>query len=522
MPTPLDLYRPGVAAGCDAQAMFRAATTPDFFGWLEHTRSAGGCTRPIRLTGTLTTADAYTGRVLRERQTDELPDRTLYKACGNRRAAQCPDCAWTYAGDAFQVVRCGLTGGRGVPASVARHPVVFATFTAPSFGAVHHRHIPRHTCADRRRCDCRPAPCHARRTATTCTHGQPAACFARHDADDPQLGQPLCLDCYDHDHQAVWNGFSGELWRHTKQAAERHLAALCRRRGIPPVQVVSSSGRVRTVPPVRVAHGKVAEMQRRGAVHFHALLRLDGVAPGNRDALVPPPAGIIADDLDAAIHAAARQITVTTPAHPDRPQGWVVAWGEQVDIRRIGTTDGDVTDSSVAGYLAKYATKSTEVTGHCSTRLTTDTIDAYADPEGDHLARLIDACWRLGRPTHAMTAAGAATSGERQGHLDIKPNPYAGLRRWAHMLGFGGHFLTKARRYSVTFGLLRDTRATYRRVEDDTADTITVGVLSYSGSGWLTDGDALLANTAAAERRQARRIGREELAHQEWLIGAAA
>ncbi|NHW87425.1 plasmid replication initiator protein, partial [Escherichia coli] len=69
------------------------------------------------------------------------------------------------------------------------------------------------------------------------------------------------------------------------------------------------------------------------------------------------------------------------------------------DVRRIGTSDGDVTDAKVAAYLAKYATKSTEVTGHCSTRLTPDTVDAYADPEGDHLARLIDACWRIGRPT---------------------------------------------------------------------------------------------------------------------------
>jgi hypothetical protein len=40
---------------------------------------------------------------------------------------------------------------------------------------------------------------------------------------------------------------------------------------------------------------------------------------------------------------------------------------------------------------------------------------------------------------------------------------YASLRRWAHMLGFGGHFLTKARRYSVTFTALRQARITYRR-----------------------------------------------------------
>jgi hypothetical protein len=238
---------------------------------------------------------------------------------------------------------------------------------------------------------------------------------------------------------------------------------------------------------------------------------------------VPPPAGVTVDDLEAAIRAAARQITVTTPSHPDRPQGWLIAWGEQVDVRRINTASGELTDDKVAAYLAKYATKATEATGHQFTRLTPATIDDYADPEGDHLARLIDACWHLGRPTHTDITSGAATADDRQGSLDTKPRPYAGLRRWAHMLGFGGHFLTKARRYSVTFRLLRDTRATYRRTEDDdTADTVTVGVLSYAGSGWLTEGDALLANTAARQRRESRRIGREELAHETWLVGAAA
>ena len=34
------------------------------------------------------------------------------------------------------------------------------------------------------------------------------------------------------------------------------------------------------------------------------------------------------------------------------------------------------------------------------------------------------------------------------------------------MLGFGGHFLTKARRYSVTFGDLREARIFYRRSQD--------------------------------------------------------
>ena len=107
-------------------------------------------------------------------------------------------------------------------------------------------------------------------------------------------------------------------------------------------------------------------------------------------------------------------------------------------------------------------------------------------------------------------------------------NPYTRLRRWAHMLGFGGHFLTKARRYSVTFQLLRDARVTYRRSEDqdqgagepiqavDHLDdtTLIVGTLTFAGVGWHTTGDALLANTAAALARARQAAAREELAHE--------
>jgi hypothetical protein len=39
-----------------------------------------------------------------------------------------------------------------------------------------------------------------------------------------------------------------------------------------------------------------------------------------------------------------------------------------------------------AGYLAKYATKSIEATGHNSIRITADTIDQHADPDGSHTA----------------------------------------------------------------------------------------------------------------------------------------
>jgi hypothetical protein len=94
------------------------------------------------------------------------------------------------------------------------------------------------------------------------------------------------------------------------------------------------------------------------------------------------------------------------------------------------------------------------------------------------------------------------------------------------MLGFGGRFLTKARRYSVTFQVLRDTRVSFRRHEDqadehtgtlravdhlDDDTTLIVGTLTFAGIGWHTTGDALLANTAAALARERRTTGREEL-----------
>ncbi|MFI6230145.1 replication initiator [Micromonospora echinospora] len=47
---------------------------------------------------------------------------------------------------------------------------------------------------------------------------------AGRDAHDPQLGPPLCLDCYHHDHQVVWNAFSGEPWRRFRRPLPRRAA----------------------------------------------------------------------------------------------------------------------------------------------------------------------------------------------------------------------------------------------------------------------------------------------------------
>ncbi|MFF8267732.1 replication initiator [Streptomyces sp. NPDC016562] len=43
------------------------------------------------------------------------------------------------------------------------------------------------------------------------------------------------------------------------------------------------------------------------------------------------------------------------------------------------------------------------------------------------------------------------------------PDNHLNLRKWAHMLGFRGHFSTKTRAYSTTLGALRAARAAWHR-----------------------------------------------------------
>ena len=95
----------------------------------------------------------------------------------------------------------GAAGGiKNVPATVAAHPLVFATLTAPSFGPVHTAKKPGRPGSRR----CTPRTGDRRRL---CPHGRPLWCMAIHDHTDPATGQPLCVDCYDY--PAIWSGSGG-------------------------------------------------------------------------------------------------------------------------------------------------------------------------------------------------------------------------------------------------------------------------------------------------------------------------
>ncbi|HEX2290680.1 MAG TPA: replication initiator [Pseudonocardiaceae bacterium] len=461
--------------GATATAVHRAAR-PGYRRWLDHVSSVGGCERPIRLAGHLHTINPTTGEVLSSRSTETLPDGVIYVPCGDRRASVCPACAETYRADTYHLIRTGLVGGKGIPDTVATHPVVFATFTAPAFGPVHSRVIDRTTG--------KVKPCRMRRTVERCRHGRVLVCRQRHDEDAKCVGQPLCPQCYDYAHHVVWNAWASELWRRTTITATRNLRDLAQAHGV----------------QLRLSFAKVAEYQARGLIHFHALIRLDALDPTDPDTLVAPLAGITTADLDQVITRAAATTRVITPPHPHNPDGWLLTWGSQLDIRPVSFA-GELTDTAVAGYLAKYATKATEATGHVSQRITTETIGTYANT-ATHAGRLVRTCWILGRrPDDAHPA-------------DWKPS-YGRLRRWAHMLGFGGHFATKSRRYSTTRAALKTIRREWRRAhqsEHHTAEetTLVVGALIFAGIGYRSAGDRWFALTVAAKTREQRQIAKEE------------
>ncbi|MEU3630722.1 replication initiator protein RepSA [Streptomyces fradiae] len=458
------------AAGLDPATLsdvLRLAGSPGFDRLTEQLRRTGGCAAPIRLSGGTKLLDPATKTVLHAYTTDNEPGGVLRVACGNRRASRCPACAWTYAGDTYHLIRAGLVGdpAKGTPDTVRDHPRVFATLTAPSFGPVHNR-----------------------------PGNRPCACGTRHAEDAPELGTALDPATYDYAGAVLWNNHASELWRYFTIYLRREIA---RRVGLTQKAAREAS---------RVSFGKVAEYQKRGAVHFHAVIRFDG--PEGPD--TPPPAWATLDLLTDAIRAAAARVQVDVPAAGDQPAR-TLRWGTQLDIQPIGAFGNgeEINEQAVASYVAKYATKAAETTGTVDRRIgNKEALDLLGVP--DHPRRLIEAC------------------------LDLHPlYPDRKLRDWAHMLGFRGHFSTKSRRYSTTLGALRQARADYRAAEqraalglpdpDDhpEATTLVVAHWTYAGHGH-TPGESWLAANIRRDIQHNREAAREIRAALEELEGAAA
>ncbi|WP_329138322.1 Replication initiation protein [Streptomyces sp. NBC_01476] len=373
----------------------------------------GGCARPIRLTGHRASVDSATGEVLDHLDSRQLPAGELLVRCGNRRVTRCPACSTVYRYDTYQLIAAGLRGGKTVPTSVAAHPRVFATLTAPGFGPVHNR-------PDTGRCNCGRI----------------------HLDDDPFLGTPLDPERYDYAGAVLWNAHAPALWARFTTHLRREIA--------------KAAGLTQRAlrEHATLSYAKVAEYQKRGQVHFHAVIRLDGpTGPASE-----PPAWATTGLLDHAVRAAATRTRVRHAGQPPQPVEnapgsreigragrSVFRFGRQIDVRAIRGTDftgdGPVTERHVAAYIAKYATKGAETTTGTLDRRLRLLAELATHDITDHARRMIHTAWRLGAQDQ---------------HVHLR------LRQWAHMLGFRGHFSTRTRRYSTTLAHLRAERAAWQ------------------------------------------------------------
>jgi len=437
----------------DTEAAFSQwMRSPAYKEWRAGVESVKGCLQPVRLVGKWEARHAGSGELIASRQ------GRVWASCGTRRAAVCPTCADRYAADAWHLIHAGMSGGKGVPATVARSTRLFVTLTAPSFGAVHNRPGKR-----------------------------PCSCGRWHPEGHRLLGSPIDPGAYDYAGAVLWQAHSGQLWHRFTIALRRAIAMAG---GL----TVRESG-----SHLRISYAKVAEYQARGLVHFHAVIRADGASGPDST----PPAWLTVDVLADAVRSAASSVELGTV----RPDGTSLAlrWGVQVDVKDITATDIDVPDGNddedqavkdtrLAGYVAKYATKGTGATETGDRRIRSQEHIEQLRVSVHHRA-MIQAAWDLG--------------GLDQ-YADLK------LRHWAHMLGFRGHFLTKSRIYSTTFKNLRAERRAHQLqaalqeagLPEDT-DVIVVNDWQILGIGYDSADQLELAAAIGERIRETRRARKD-------------
>jgi len=402
---------------------------------LYEVQQTNNCSHPIRLRGEMVNL-----------ATGEVGERILRVACKDRRHVVCPSCSYLYKADAWILVSSGLVGGKGTPELVGTHPRLFVTLTAPSFGSVH-TITTRGGCVARSRSESQLA---------SCPHGQPTFCRLHHGEKDVFLGRPLCAECFDYEGAVLWNAHASRLWNNTIQVIRRSLAD---------VGGVTQSS-LRDV--AQLHYLKVAEVQRRGLVHLHAIVRADG--PGTIES--PPPEWLTTKVLASVIRESVRRSTAP------RLDGLSLHWGKILDVRDLGLSEGDA--RKVAAYVAKYSTKTTDDSKEFARRfrLRRQIENLVDDP---HYRRLALTTWDLA---------------ERPAFEPLH------LRDHAHAFGFTGQLITKSREYSTTFAALRGARATYmaeRRVVDPVE-----GTFRYEGRGYDDPRAAELAEVFFTMERELR------------------
>lgn len=388
---------------------------------------ASRCSHPVRLRSTR--LNVVTG---------EFTSKVFKVACKDRREAVCPACSRTYGTDAWIVAATGVNGGKGVPADVVNCPRFFVTLTAPGFGAVH-------TIRSNGRC------VQASSADQICEHGWRRTCRIRHVEDDRLLGLPICDKCFRYRDAILWNAHASRLWSATILQARRNLAM---RLGVRRTEMYRHA---------KVHYFKVAELQRRGLVHFHALARLESPQLEAVESY--------GSDFIGALVDAAQNVTLTNELGRFK-------WGGMLDIKTVGKQSDDA--RLLASYLAKYVTK-TAGEGLELARRFNSRRQIRVLVDNPHLRRLALETWDL--------AAEPTCS-----HLNPKSH--------ANTLGYMGHLMTKSRQYSTTLTALRQARRQYRASAP--SSEVATGEYSYEGRGYDDPRAAILAELIVGFERDRR------------------
>ena len=274
--------------------------------------------------------------------------------------------------------------------------------------------------------------CHPRPYRCPC--GQEDVSDETHEAGDARLGRPLCAEGYHYPGVVIWNNRVTELWRRTTCCTRRHPAGLLGTT----VRAFDQSH--------RLAYIKVVEYRTRGLIHLHALLRLDPVTAieAQSDSAM----------LAAAVHAAIAQASAPNPLPGFLP----IRWGDrnQVDVVAV---DGR---QRLPGYLGQVhrqvdrLRRPSRPSAHTRRELPALAVD-------DHLRWLVKTCWDLGTDPRLADCR---------------------LRKWAHTLGFRGHWLTKSPNWSTSLTPLRRARHDYQLERAGPRDDgIPMADRTYAGSG---------------------------------------
>ena len=304
------------------------------------TRDRHGDRRGADVFSTAARARRDAAEVLRQPPRGGLPVVRARSTAATRSSSSPPACAAARASRSrSSSIRC-----------------VFVTLTAPSFGPVHSRRAERDGKARR----CRPrrdgAGLPARRAALV--RRGPRRRMIRGSASRcARTASTTSRRC------------CGTRWRRSCGAARRSRSRASSR-------AWSGVTQRRLRERVRVSYVKVAEYQRRGALHFHVVVRLDArAAEGPRPSWSSRRRREFTARAARPTRSAPRSSThgAPPPRRERRRRGATAArevrWGAQVDACASSTCGRARRGGACAGYIAKYATKSTEVVGGLMHRL---------------------------------------------------------------------------------------------------------------------------------------------------------